>query len=64
MSGEIKKLGQLVGKVIREGAEVIMIFKVGDKYYPATDENCEVMDAYMHTGDEKYLTGLTGEVQL
>ena len=55
-------MAQLVGKVYRKKAEVIMIFRVGGKYYPATDENAESFEAYLHTGDETYLAGLTNEI--
>lgn len=54
----------LVGKVIKADAEVIIIFRVGNKYYPATDDNKQLFETYLHTGDESYLTGLTNEVQL
>lgn len=56
-------INQLVGKVMRKDAEVIMIFRVGGKYYPATQENAELFEAYLHTGDEKYLQGLTNEME-
>ncbi len=57
-------MAQLVGKMYRKNAEVIMIFKVGGKYYPATSENCEQFEAYLHTGDETYLKGLTNELEV
>lgn len=57
------KVTQLTGKVIRKGAEMLVIFRVFGKYYPATDHNCEVMDTYMHTGDEKYLDKLENEME-
>lgn len=57
------KMSQLVGKVMRDKAEVILIFRVGDKYYPATEENAESFEAYLHTGDEMYLLGLTNEME-
>jgi hypothetical protein len=56
------KMANLVGKVIRKNAEIITIFKVDGKYYPATDENTELFEAYLHTGDEFYLMGLTNEL--
>jgi uncharacterized protein (DUF927 family) len=56
------KMAQLVGKVMRKNAEVITLFKVDGKYYPATGENCEAFEAYLHTGDELYLQGLTNEI--
>lgn len=58
------KMSQLVGKVMRKNAEVILIFKVSGKYYPATEENAELFETYLHTGDEFYLSGLTGELEV
>lgn len=58
------KMAQLVGKVMRKNAEVITVFRVGGKYYPATDENAESFEAYLHTGDETYLAGLTNELEV
>lgn len=56
------KMAQLAGKVMRKNAEVIMIFKVDGKYFPATGENAELFETYLHTGDEFYLSGLTNEI--
>lgn len=58
------KMSQLVGKIMRKNAEVITIFKVRGKYYPATGENCELFETYLHTGDEFYLSGLTNELEV
>ncbi len=55
-------MAQLVGKIWRKDAEVITIFRVGGKYYPATDANCQQFEAYLHTGDEVYLQGLENEI--
>ena len=55
---------QLVGKIYRTKAEVIMLFRVGGKYYPATEENAELFESYLHTGDEFYLQGLTNELEV
>jgi hypothetical protein len=57
-------MAQLVGKIWRKDAEVIMIFRVKNKYYPATAQNSEQFEAYMHTGDEFYLMGLTNELEI
>lgn len=57
-------MSQLVGKVMRDKAEVILIFRVGGKYYPATEENAELFETYLHTGDEFYLQGLTNELEV
>ena len=56
-------MSQLVGKVYRKNAEVILILKVGDKYFPATEENTELFETYLHTGDEFYLQALTNEME-
>lgn len=58
------KMAQLVGKIMRKDAEVITIFRVGGKYYPATEQNCEQFEAYLHTGDETYLKGLENELEV
>ena len=58
------KLSQLVGKIIRKDAAVIMIFKVGDKYYPATEYNSELFESYLHTGDEFFLSALQNEMEV
>lgn len=54
---------RMSGKVVREGAEVIIIFKANGKYYPANETNADAMDAYLHTGDPVYLSNLTDEVE-
>jgi hypothetical protein len=51
----------ITGKVLRTGKKVQLIFKVSNVYYPHTPENGELIDAYLHTGDEKYLEQLKGE---
>lgn len=58
------RMSQLVGKIYRKKAEVILIFRVGGKYYPATEENAELFETYLHTGDEFYLQGLTNELEV
>lgn len=58
------KMTQLVGKVYRKDAEVLLIFKVGDKYYPATEYNAECFETYLHTGDELYLLSLENELEV
>lgn len=58
------KMAQLAGKVMHKDAEVIMIFRVGSKYYPATGENVELFETYLHTGDESYLSNLTNELEV
>lgn len=49
------------GKVVRSADKVELIFKVGNQYYPHTERNGELIDAYLHTGDESYLKQLEGE---
>lgn len=55
MPNQLKAITSFAGKVIRKNAEVLIIFKVKGKYYPANSHNCDVMDAYIHTGNPKYL---------
>lgn len=62
MNGDTK-LRQLSGKVVKQGAEILLIFKVAGKYYPATDYNTELFETYLHTGDEKYLSQLEAEME-
>lgn len=57
------KLRQLTGQVVRKGAEIMLIFKVAGKYYPATEHNSECFETYLHTGDEFYLTLLEAEME-
>lgn len=54
----------LVGKVAKVDAEMIIIFRIGDHYYPATENNMQSFEAYLHTGDENYLKSLEDEVQI
>jgi len=58
------KMANLVGKVMRKNAEVIIVFRVSGKYYPATDENKELFETYLHTGDESLLEQLTNELEV
>lgn len=55
---------QLVGKVYRKDAEVMVIIKVNGKYYPATEQNATQFEAYIKTGDEIYLLGLNNELEI
>lgn len=55
------KLNQLVGKVVRKDAEVLVLFRVGDKYYPATDYNAELFETYLHTGNAEWLDKLEND---
>lgn len=57
-------MNQLVGKVMRKNAEVIIVFRVNGKYYPATEYNSELFETYLHTGDEQYLQQLENEVEV
>lgn len=57
-------MSQLVGKVWRKKAEVLLIFRVDGRYYPATGENAELFETYLHTGDEFYLMALTNELEV
>lgn len=51
----------ITGKVLHDDAKVKLIFKVGNQYYPHTEHNGELIDAYLHTGDSSYLDQLEGE---
>lgn len=55
---------KLVGKVIRKNAEIITLFKVDGKHYPATGYNAEVFETYLHTGDESLLDKLENEMEV
>jgi len=57
-------MNQIVGKVMRKNAEVIIVFRVNGKYYPATEYNSELFETYLHTGDELYLQQLENEVEV
>lgn len=56
-------INRLMGKVIRNKAEVIVLFKVNGKYFPSTGRNRELFETYMHTGDEYYLQELENEME-
>lgn len=58
-----KKYTQIAGKIVRDGVGMQMFFKVDGKTYPANYKNCEVMDAYLHTSDEKCLEQLEGQIE-
>lgn len=58
------KLNQLVGKVVRKDAEVLVLFRVGDKYYPATDYNAELFETYLQTGNAEWLDKLENEMEV
>lgn len=58
------RMAQLVGKIVREGAEILIVYRILGKYYPATDFNCQQIEAYMHTGDEIYLLNLEHEMEV
>lgn len=56
-------MNQIVGKIYRKDAEVIIFFRVKNKYYPATEYNSQLFESYLHTGDPKYLKDLKDEIQ-
>lgn len=62
MNGETK-LRQLSGKIVKNGLEMLMLFKVGGIYYPGTDSNVEIIETYLHTGDQELLKDLTNEME-
>lgn len=49
------------GKVLRTAGVVQLVFKYNNQYYPHTESNGELIDAYLHTGDKSYLDQLEGE---
>ena len=53
---------KLAGKVVQSDGVVSILFKVRGKLYPHTEHNGELIDSYLHTGDESYLEQLEGEV--
>ena len=59
-------LTRLVGKILprKTRTEVILIFRVGRKYYPGTENNKQCFEAYLHTGDELYLMSLEQEMEV
>lgn len=57
------KLIQIAGKVMRKDNEIILIFRIGKKYFPATEYNRECMETYWHTGNEQYLSKLENELE-
>lgn len=56
-------MAQLVGKVVRKDAQVLMIFRVDGHYYPATEQNAEIFETYLHTGNPDDLIGLEHEIE-
>lgn len=57
-------MAQLVGKVWRKKAEVLLIFRVDGRYYPATGANTELFETYLHTGEEFWLSKLENELEV
>lgn len=55
-------MAQIVGKVMRKNAEVITIFKVDDKHYPADEYNSQIFETYLHTGNKEILSKLENEI--
>ncbi len=49
---------------MRKKAEVLLIFRVDGKYYPATEENSQIFETYLHKGDESLLNKLTNELEV
>lgn len=50
-----KKPVHIAGKVKKTTAGVELIFHVNGKRYKGTQHNREVIDAFLHTGDAKFL---------
>jgi len=50
------------GKVVHGAGMVTLVFKVKGKLYAHTEENGEIIDQYLHTGDATVLDQLSNEV--
>lgn len=50
------------GKVVHGDGLVALVFKVKGKLYAHTEENGEIIDQYLHTGDATVLDQLSNEV--
>lgn len=48
---------------MRKDAEVILIFRVRGKYYPATEHNAQLFETYLHTGETVWLDKLENEME-
>lgn len=57
-----QKKRSISGRALKVADGVMIIFKVRGKLYSHTEHNGELIDAYMHTGDESYLDQLDNEV--
>jgi len=61
MSHDNKKRS-IGGKALKVADGVVLVFKVRGKLFAHDEHNGELIDAYMHTGDESYLDQLSNEV--
>ena len=52
----------IAGKVVHGNGLVALVFKVKGKLYAHTEENGEIIDQYLHTGDATILDQLSNEV--
>lgn len=52
----------IAGKVVHGDGMVTLVFKVKGKLYAHTEENGEIIDQYLHTGDATVLDQLSNEV--
>lgn len=57
-----KKKRSIAGRALKVGDGVMLFFKVNGVLYQHNERNGELIDAYMHTGDESYLGQLEGGV--
>lgn len=55
---------QLTGRVWRGDSGVILIIRVGDKYYPATEQNASLFESYLRDGNEQVLENLSHELEV
>jgi len=57
-------MSQIVGRVLKKDAEVIVIFRVAGKYYPSTEYNNQIFETYLHNGNTDLLHKLENEIDL
>lgn len=54
---------KVAGRVLNTGVEIITFVKYKDRYYAMSQENADLMDTYLHTGDYTYLDQLSDEIR-
>lgn len=61
MNGAIYRV---TGRVIKQAGDMLVVFKIMGRYYPAIEFNCDIVDAYWKTGDKNVLRHLKHEVEV